>query len=152
MTNHSEALTNARIELDAILHETASKKTLISYAEVARRFRTFDLTPNSHLLARILCMQFLSDMQTQMPILSALVINQDTGRPGRGFFRLAHHYFEFEDDEVFWLQEVTAAFDYYAQTLQKRAKSRRTRTLATTATDPSSATKDLDSFIKSFFN
>lgn len=119
------ALGDARI----VLQTAARHRRVLTYADLAREASTaFDLGPSSPELARILCELLVDDASNDRPLLSSLVINKQTGRPGKGFFRLARHYYRFRDDEQFWLDELTAAYEYYgaaARTSRRRRSGRR---------------------------
>ena len=46
------------------------------------------------------------------PMLTAIVVTQETGQPGDGFWRLARHLgFEVRDERQFWEDEVEALLD-----------------------------------------
>ncbi|SOE53614.1 hypothetical protein SAMN05446589_0560 [Streptomyces sp. OV198] len=49
------------------------------------------------------------------PMLSALVVNQDTGTAGPGFAELARHLqFEVKDDEAFWRRELEEVVRFWS--------------------------------------
>ena len=51
------------------------------------------------------------------PMLSAVVVNADTGRPGDGFYRLACEIgraAKSEPDDAIWMAELEAAYEYWA--------------------------------------
>lgn len=140
----SEALS----ETDEILKSTARRKKLLTYAELASSVKTFDLEPQSLVLARLLCELLIRDARTGKPILSSLVINQRSGRPGKGFFRLARTLCRFTDDEDFWLGEVTASFDEYSSEPSRR----RRRKAAAPQAKTSLSDEKVNDFIISFFD
>jgi hypothetical protein len=49
------------------------------------------------------------------PMLSALVVNAETGKPGEGFARLAEHLgIQVDDSEVFWQAELAEVVDFWS--------------------------------------
>lgn len=50
------------------------------------------------------------------PMLSAVVVNQDTGRPGDGFYRLAAEIGRaaIPDPDAFWIEELEALYRYWS--------------------------------------
>lgn len=138
-------------QVGAVLRDTASKRALISYSDLARKVVAVDLAPRSPELARVLCEISMENAAASQPWLTSLVINHASGRPGRGFFKLARHYFQFEDDEMFWLGEVSAAFDEYGTTSKERGMSARTTAVPRPRQVPVSSTA-VDQLILSFFD
>lgn len=48
------------------------------------------------------------------PMLSAIVVNEDTGRPGSGFAKLARHLgFMVEEEDTFWRTELEAVVRFW---------------------------------------
>jgi hypothetical protein len=60
------------------------------------------------------------------PLLTAVVVSQDTNFPGRGFFRLARSLgvASSEDDEVFFERELLRVHDHWASRTPLPAWSR----------------------------
>lgn len=106
--------TAALAETESILQDAARRGKLLSYTDLASSVTTYDLEPRSPELARLLCELLISDVKSGKPILASLVVGLRSGRPGKGYFRLARNFFRFTDDEEFWLGEVTASFDQYS--------------------------------------
>ncbi|GAA2449734.1 hypothetical protein [Streptomyces macrosporus] len=53
----------------------------------------------------------------QLPMLSALVVLRETGRPSGGFFKLARSapYLRKGDDVTLWTEEIRALAKHYAE-------------------------------------
>ena len=82
-------------------------------------FRIMKLTPGNHAAKE--AGHMLGEISEQMhlagkPMLSALVINQQLGTPGRGFFELAVHLGKLpagtsdQDKITFWKKELAAVY------------------------------------------
>jgi hypothetical protein len=119
-------------EIRAVLQSAAETERVLTYADLAREASTFiDLGPRSPELARLLCDLLIEDATNSHPLLASLVINRQTGRPGKGFFRLARHYYRFSDDEQFWLDELKSTYAFFGgsknPTLRKNRVMQKTR-------------------------
>jgi hypothetical protein len=147
--SRSLAWSAALEETEALLKSAARDNKLLTYTELASSITTFDLEPRSTVLARLLCDLFFRDLRDGGPILASLVVNQRSGRPGKGFFRLARHFCGAVDDEEFWLGQVTAAFDEHSPVRSKhrRPKAPAIHSQATPADD-----EKINDFIMSFFD
>jgi hypothetical protein len=135
-------------ETDGILKDAARRKKLLTYSDLASSVTTYDLEPRSPELARLLCELLISDVKAGKPILASLVVGHRSGRPGKGYFRLARSCFRFTDDEEFWLGEVKASFDQYSS---KPADYRRPKAHAI-QTKPQLSDEKVNEFIMSFFD
>lgn len=138
----------ARSETQGILREAARQMKLLTYTDLASMLTTYDLEPRSPELARLLCELFIDDLRSGSPILASLVVGQRTGRPGKGYFRLARSCCRITDDESFWLSEVTASFEQYSS---KRSHPRRPKVSAVQVKAKLSEEK-VNDFIMSFFD
>jgi hypothetical protein len=79
----------ARNEIHVILAETARRRGVITYVDLASRIRAVPLAPNDAMLAGLLGEISTAEDEAGRGLLTALVVRQDTLRPGRGFFRMA---------------------------------------------------------------
>ena len=104
--------------LHAILVETARARRTISDGELMAR-----LGWNDHGRTRALFLAFLlrsiGYIQYRIgavPLLPAIVVSGDTGRPAPSFYQLAREcgrLREAEDEETFWLRELAKVFSFW---------------------------------------
>ena len=95
------------------LIEVARNRGLVTYGE---------LEPIAKLRARRIGSLILDkisrdEVNAGRPMLSAVVINADTGRSGGGFYRLAREIgraAKSEPDDAIWMAELEAAYEYWA--------------------------------------
>lgn len=135
-------------ETERILKDAARRRKLLTYADLASSVTTYELEPRSPELARLLCELLIGDVKARKPILASLVVGHRSGRPGKGYYRLARSLYGFTDDEAFWLGQVTRSFDQYSS---KPSQNRRPKA---PAIQPNSQLSDkkVDAFIMSFFD
>lgn len=143
--------TRATTELQTLLEAVAHQQRLVTYTDVVSEISAISMEPRSTELARLMCERTAADAQEDRPLLSSIVIGRRTNRPGRGFFDFARKFFQFEDEETFWLTEVSAVHEAY------RRRSRRRRTLSTPhrvriETASPVTVEDEKDFIMSFFD
>lgn len=140
-------ITDALTDVRNVLRSAAKSGRVLTYADLAREASiSIELGPRSPELAKLLCELLIEDASNERPLLTSLVINRNTGRPGKGFFRLARHYYRFRDDEEFWLEELRSLYDYYGVSEPRLIKRSRS---AITSVDPRAST---ESHILSFFD
>ena len=126
MGQYAESWTEALSEIRTVLESVARSGRVLTYADLTREACTdFELRPQSPELAKLLCELLVEDAANDRPLLSSLVINRLTGRPGKGFFRLARHYYRFSDDEKFWLEELSSLYAFYGASDAKSKAHRR---------------------------
>jgi hypothetical protein len=73
----------------AILVETARRREVITYVALSSRLTAIPLAPNDASLAAMLGEVSAAEDEAGRGLLTAVVVRQDTVRPGRGFFRMA---------------------------------------------------------------
>ena len=78
-----------RAKLVSVLSEVAQRRALITYVELAHRFADGQFVPNDPALGALLGEISAAEDEMGRGLLSALVVRQDTGLPGAGFFRMA---------------------------------------------------------------
>lgn len=100
-------------ELERVLEVAAREQRLITYTDVVAEITALSLDPRSPELAKLLCERIITDVNSDQPLLSSIVIGRRTNRPGKGYFQFVRRYFRIEDDEVFWLGEVDSVHAYY---------------------------------------
>lgn len=110
----------ARTELEEALEDVAIRQSLCTYTDLVASIRSVALEPRSPELVRLLCERMVVDLQEERPLLSSLVVGRRTNRPGRGFFEFARRYVRIDDDDAFWLAEVTSSHGYYRRTRGRR--------------------------------
>jgi hypothetical protein len=79
----------AKEEIRTLLIGIARQRSTITYRELAGRLTSVSLEPNSVELGRLLGEASRAEASAGRGMLSALVVQQATGKPGHGFFRLA---------------------------------------------------------------
>lgn len=109
---------DAKEEVIGILIGIAKKKPegLISYFELTQRMTTAKLEPNSHLLHILLGDISREEYESGRGMLSALVVNGQTLRPGSGFFVLAEALQGLPkpyDKEKIWLEKCRFVREYW---------------------------------------
>jgi hypothetical protein len=100
------------------LREVARDQDLITYGEIApyggmdSGYPHFDAA-----IRRLLDDVNRIEIAEQRPMLSAVVINKDTGMPGRGFFDCARELRRHAggDDLGFWAEEVKRVHAYWSR-------------------------------------
>lgn len=95
-------------EVRGILRLCARRKEFITYLDVARSLGMFS---GGRELATCLGQIMEANAEKKEPLLSSLVIRNDTGRPGTGYFEQARslgllHSSKDDEVEAFWRSEV----------------------------------------------
>lgn len=107
-------------EVYDLLAEVARRSETISYGAVVARMSTISLAPDStafhHLLGDVSKRAF----DEGAPLLSAVVVHKDDGKPGGGFARLGRRLgFEVPAEpaaeDVFWGQQLTAVHGWWGR-------------------------------------
>ncbi len=101
-----------RIErtLRRFLIEVARQNRTTTYTEMARVLRAFTpvrLEPPYSPMHAWLGNISRFEHESNRPLLSAVVVRVDSGRPGAGFFDLATNYlgFGYDDEDLFWKEQ-----------------------------------------------
>ena len=96
----------------AKLKEVAKQKQLITYKELAAAVgldwnKNYGKCRQIFSILRAIC---TAEVEQGQPMLSAIVVRQDTGMPGAGFFALARKLGRYQSgtDHSFWLAEREA--------------------------------------------
>jgi hypothetical protein len=94
-------------ELVDMLAAVARRGQTTTYSEVTARLRTLRLSPESHVFHALLGDVSRRTFDEGAPLLSAVVVTKDTGRPGGGFYDLARELgFDVPDErfaeDLFW--------------------------------------------------
>ncbi|MGF7035387.1 hypothetical protein J2T17_006395 [Paenibacillus mucilaginosus] len=91
-----------------------------TYAELSAFLAEMGLDIPHHGLAMNAILDEIStdELEQGRPLLSALVILKDGNRPGSGFFKMARERGKYkgrskDDEEVFWISELNAVYDYW---------------------------------------
>lgn len=105
---------NVKAEIRQVLIDTARQKSLITYRELTASLQTVVIHYHSPILARLLVEIGSEESEAGRPILPALVVAQQTGIPGKGFFRIAgERGQDVADVKAFWEDEVRRVYDYW---------------------------------------
>lgn len=111
---------DARLALEQLLAEAASRRSTVTYGEVARRAMGGRVSARSSAL-----MDLLSEVDTETDarlgcMVASLVVRADTGMPGEGYFHFAATELgrPIDDPEQFWRVEVERVWDAYARERQ----------------------------------
>lgn len=102
-----EAWEAAKAEANALLQERARERRTITYGELCRGVSAIELKPRSWAI-----MGFLNEICNEADerygiMLASLVVRQETGIPGNGYFRNAARLGrDVTDPEAYWRSEV----------------------------------------------
>src|SRR4030095_7516358 len=102
-------------EIRQLIIETAKAKQLITYSELTGMLQTAYVHYHSHVLTRMLINIGSAEQSARRPILPALVISKQSGRPGPGYFKLAPGEAEVDDPVREWEQEVQRVYNYWSR-------------------------------------
>jgi hypothetical protein len=103
-----------KAEIRQVMIDTARQKSLITYRELTASLQSASIHYHSPLLARLLVEIGTEEFDAGRPILPALVVAQQTGIPGKGFFRIAgERGQDVADAEAFWEEEVQRVYHYW---------------------------------------
>jgi hypothetical protein len=102
-------------EIRQLIIETAKAKQLITYSELTGMLQTAYVHYHSHVLTRMLIDIGSEERAAGRPLLPALVIAKQSGRPGPGYFKLAPGEDEVGDPIQEWEQEVQRVYHYWSQ-------------------------------------
>ncbi|MEO8607420.1 MAG: hypothetical protein ABI690_06040 [Chloroflexota bacterium] len=102
-------------EIRELIIETAQAKQLITYSELTGMLQTAYMHYHSHILTRMLIEIGSAERAAGRPLLPALVISKQSGRPGSGYFSLAPGETEASDVILEWEQEVQRVYHYWSQ-------------------------------------
>lgn len=93
-----------------VLREVARAGTRITYKEFVGRIGAYN--PQSPSLHELLGEISQEEHDAGRGMISAVVVNKDTGRPGRGFFDLAEQLrYRVSDEKAFWREELQRVYD-----------------------------------------
>ena len=103
--------------LMASITEVARNKSLIAYSDLIRDVPEIE-GPQSHALAEMLGEIGQRCHSEGLPLLSALVVNKDTGMPGPGFFEAAVRLKLLTSSNArardeFWLRQVKSCYQHH---------------------------------------
>lgn len=118
LTTFELRLRTALLEIAAEIHPEQPQMACVTYKEIGERLdpggaHASGPAPNTRPPFRGLneALGHLSmyEVEHGRPMLSALVVNSETHRPGEGFAKLAEHLgFEVKDPDGFWVGELNA--------------------------------------------
>ncbi|MDO8641769.1 MAG: hypothetical protein Q7R33_09580 [Nitrosarchaeum sp.] len=105
-------------ETRKLLIAAAKKRKIFNYKELADRVTTIDFNlphlPFYRVLPHIIGQISVEEHQTGRPLLSVLVVNNETNVPGKGFYNLAKWLkFVFTDNDTFASDEIKKTFAYW---------------------------------------
>jgi hypothetical protein len=107
-------------QLYGMLEEVARRgpRTTITYGEVVDRLTAVRLEPDSHAFHHMLGDVSTRSFDASGPLLSAVVVHKDDGRPGGGFCKCARGLgFPVDTDraaeEAFWGQQLEAVYAWW---------------------------------------
>lgn len=109
-----EAWEAAKVEANALLQQRARDRGTITYGELCREVDAIDLKPRSWAI-----MGFLNEICTEADVrygimLASLVVRQETGLPGNGYFRNAARLGrDVTDPEAYWRSEVERIYSVF---------------------------------------
>ena len=100
-----------KLEMSLLLRDVARrdeyKRPTITYGELAPLLTTIRLEPNDFAMNVMLGEISGEEYEGGRGMLSAVVVNKDTKRPGKGFFKYALELGrEASDEEAFWVGEM----------------------------------------------
>jgi hypothetical protein len=104
-----------RAEIHAILIEIARAGQIITYSELTGMLQTAYVHYHSHILVQLLTDIGSEEVAAGHPILPALVVAKQTGRPGPGYFKLAPGEEEMDDPLADWTEEVKRVHAFWSQ-------------------------------------
>ena len=107
-------------ELYDLLVPVARRREALAYGAVVAQMRTVSLPPDASAFHHM-----LGDVSTRAfdegaPLLSAVVVKKDDGKPGGGFARLGRRLgFEVAEDpaaeDAFWIEQLVAVHHWWAR-------------------------------------
>ena len=104
-----------KAEIRQNLVDLARSRQVVTYSELTRQLRTAQLHPHSYTLAGLLREICHEEADAGRGLLCALVVTQQTGLPGGGFFRIAaRRGRDIADPEQCWANEVQMIYDQWA--------------------------------------
>jgi len=106
---------DVKAEMRQLIIETAKAGQLIAYSELTGMLQTAYVHYHSHVLTRLLIDIGSEEVAGGRPILPALVVAKQTGRPGPGYFKLAPGEVEVGDPIREWENEVQRVYDYWSK-------------------------------------
>ena len=106
---------SAVAEATRILIESArSDLGYITYSDLAARLRSITIGYHDPAMDYLLTQVSTEEHDAARPLLSAVVLHIDDGRPGKGFYDLARELsFDVSDREAFWVSEFRRVTDYW---------------------------------------
>jgi hypothetical protein len=106
---------DVKTEIRHIIIEMAKAGQLITYSELTGMLQTAYVHYHSHVLTRLLVDIGSEEAAAGRPLLPALVIAKQSGRPGPGYFKLAPGEARVGDPIVEWEAEVQRVYAYWSQ-------------------------------------
>jgi hypothetical protein len=109
---------NAVDEAFEILVERAKKRQLINYLELANLIASIDFNdpdfPFYRIIPYIVGEISVEEHKKGHPLLSAIVVNNQTHMPGNGFYKLAQYLGDtVTDKDIYTSQEIKKCFTYW---------------------------------------
>lgn len=105
--------------LRAILVQVAQARKTVSDRDLMARLGWNDHGPNrAQFLAFLLrSIGYIQHRAGSVPLLPAIVVSEETGRPARSFFELARscdRLTAVEDEDAFWLRELARVYRFWS--------------------------------------
>jgi hypothetical protein len=106
---------SAVAEATTILIESArSDLGYMTYSDLALRLRSITIGYHDPAMDYLLTQVSTEEHEATRPLLSAVVLHVDDGRPGKGFYDLARELsFDVSDREAFWVSEFRRVTEYW---------------------------------------
>ncbi len=99
-------------EMFEIVKGVAKLKGTITYGDLAQKLTTIKLQPHDYAMHVMLGEISGEEDKNGRGMLSAVVVNKETGKPGKGFFQYASELRrDVRDEETFWIQEISQVYD-----------------------------------------
>jgi len=118
MLNLRQVFLSKQDDIYDVLKEIARAKDIITYIELAHRVGL--PTPSAigdafpGFIGEVRGEISANEVGKGRPMISAIVVNKDTGMPGQGFYNLARNLGRYRgNDEQTWVDEVKAVYKFW---------------------------------------
>lgn len=114
----TEPLTREQKNIRLHLAKVAAKRGVIYYSDLCRECRLpYTMTNVDHRNQLAHDLGSISEQEVldyDRPMLSSVVVDKHTLRPGKGFFDLADDLYDYEDREDFYVEEMRDTHNFWA--------------------------------------
>jgi len=107
---------DAKREAHQAMVTAARQETTISYSDLVKQIQAIQFEPHDFNLFHLLGQISTREVEEGRGMLTAVVVTQDDGLPGQGYFHLASHLgLDASDPDAFWVSELRKVYSSWRE-------------------------------------